>query len=350
MNSMPQVERDLKADAIYIELTKLPIANTVSLDPQRRIDYASNGQPIGIELLDVSGGVNISNLPRQDDISSLLRAKGIDIFSEPSLSGGLVPEQRTQAPPAVPAGTRLIALAGTTRTRWIIVGVLLFLIAAAIYLGVFFSLLEWVLIALGLVTVLVLVAGMSSLFYLERRRQRHDSVLQSYLDHMYELLLHERLRESEPNSESRQVARTQTLLVLQRLAPDYKALVVQFLYESGLLARNHPIVSLKGADLRRLDWPGARLVGVNLAGVDLRRARLNGADLTTANLHAACLDSAELVDAKLVLADLGQASLLGTDLRNAVLAGANLFDANLLKAANPPSIAKGGAWEGSTKA
>jgi uncharacterized protein YjbI with pentapeptide repeats len=45
------------------------------------------------------------------------------------------------------------------------------------------------------------------------------------------------------------VARARTLTVLPRLEGDRKARVVQFLYESGLIAKNRPIVAMSGADL-----------------------------------------------------------------------------------------------------
>ena len=65
-----------------------------------------------------------------------------------------------------------------------------------------------------------------------------------------------------------------------------KGSVVRFLYESGLIARNHPTLDLSGADLG-----GANLHGGRLKGANLMRANLSGADLEGADLHNAPLTS-----------------------------------------------------------
>jgi uncharacterized protein YjbI with pentapeptide repeats len=62
--------------------------------------------------------------------------------------------------------------------------------------------------------------------------------------------------------------------VLGRLDPMRKGSVLRFLYESGLIARNHPTLDLSGADLS-----GANLHGGRLKGANLMRANLSGADL-----------------------------------------------------------------------
>src|SRR5205807_2538226 len=63
------------------------------------------------------------------------------------------------------------------------------------------------------------------------------AALQDYIDKMSELLLHEKLRESLPESEARTVARVRTLTVLPRLDGERKGRVLQFLHESDLIDR-----------------------------------------------------------------------------------------------------------------
>ena len=41
---------DREADAIYISLAKAPYAYGKDLDKERRIDYAADGTPIGVEI------------------------------------------------------------------------------------------------------------------------------------------------------------------------------------------------------------------------------------------------------------------------------------------------------------
>ena len=70
---------DKEADAIYIRLSEEPYAYGEELDPQRRIDYATNGNPVGVELLCASSGVDLRNLPAQEVIADLLAKCRINV-------------------------------------------------------------------------------------------------------------------------------------------------------------------------------------------------------------------------------------------------------------------------------
>jgi uncharacterized protein YuzE len=70
------------ADAAYIYLREgVPITYAKNLDGSRLIDYADDGEPVGIELLDVSEGVVLDDLPQRDVIAALLEAQHIPIFA-----------------------------------------------------------------------------------------------------------------------------------------------------------------------------------------------------------------------------------------------------------------------------
>jgi uncharacterized protein YjbI with pentapeptide repeats len=86
--------------------------------------------------------------------------------------------------------------------------------------------------------------------------------------------------------------------------------VVQFLYESDLITKDHIVVDLMGA---------------NLAAANLTEANLKGA-----NLREAYLARANLMIAKLSEADLGDTELFGANLDRAELDGANLSEAVLM--------------------
>lgn len=64
---------DPEADAVYIRLRPggRP-ARTEHLDWERHIDYGEDGQPIGIEVLGISQGVDLSDLPEQEAVAHLL--------------------------------------------------------------------------------------------------------------------------------------------------------------------------------------------------------------------------------------------------------------------------------------
>src|SRR6266567_674205 len=145
---------------------------------------------------------------------------------------------------------------------------------------------------------------------------QREAALQDYIDSMSELLLEKHLREIisqiSQYENVRQIARVRTLTVLPRLDGRRKAIVLKFLYESGLIDKDKTIIYLSGADLSDAD----------LAGTDLTTADLTGAFLTRANLFFAILQGARLVGA----------NLSGANLVDALLSGADLSEANLSNA------------------
>jgi uncharacterized protein YjbI with pentapeptide repeats len=168
----------------------------------------------------------------------------------------------------------------------------------------------------------------------EQRTQ--DEALQAYLDQMSSMLIpntdQPSLYKARPGDSLSSVARARTLTVLPRLDGERKARVVQFLYEAGLIAKNHPTVAMRGADLREVnlrggDLRGAQLSEANLSNADLMEANLRGADLSRAILREADLSLAFLIAAILSRADLRGADLRGAQLSNADLRGADLTQA-----------------------
>ena len=177
--------------------------------------------------------------------------------------------------------------------------------------------------------------------------RQKETALQTYLDQMANLILHEELRtkEKETSVEVRQVALTQTLTALQRLDGRRRAIVVRFLYDLRLIDKDDPIVDLKGVvvdganqwfyilsnrgDAEALSMTGANLEEVDLRGVNLEKAGLGGVNLRNANLRGAYLWDAQLNGANLSGVDLRWANLGGADLRKAILHGAQVSHTNL---------------------
>ena len=73
-------KHDKIADAIYISLSNKTYAYGKDLDDERRVDYAADGTPIGVELLCVSRGVNLDGLPHVDEIAEAVEAEKIKIY------------------------------------------------------------------------------------------------------------------------------------------------------------------------------------------------------------------------------------------------------------------------------
>lgn len=78
---LPSLSYDIDADAIYVRLRDLPYAYGEDLDHERRIDYAVDGLPIGVELLCVSEGVNLDNLPDRASLARLLEVQHVKVFA-----------------------------------------------------------------------------------------------------------------------------------------------------------------------------------------------------------------------------------------------------------------------------
>ena len=76
-----KIEYDKRADAIYIYLSDAPYAYGKNLDHERRIDFAKDGTPIGVELLCVSMGVITDDLPNRAEIERMLEDKGIKLYA-----------------------------------------------------------------------------------------------------------------------------------------------------------------------------------------------------------------------------------------------------------------------------
>jgi Pentapeptide repeats (8 copies) len=147
-------------------------------------------------------------------------------------------------------------------------------------------------------------------------QRAHEAALQNYFEQVGALLIEQPLRRASPRDNLSTVVRAQTLALLEGLDPDRKRILLQFLYESGLIHKDKRVVSLLLADLSEANLSMTTLHSADLSGAILAEANLNHADLREANLTRAFLSSAFLC------ADLSEA-----DLRGAILNGADLFKA-----------------------
>jgi hypothetical protein len=126
----------------------------------------------------------------------------------------------------------------------------------------------------------------------EERQQ--EEALQTYLDHLSELLLEKNLGTAPSGSDVCELARARTLTTLSQVGGSRKGVMLQFLHESHLIDGDSPVVDLRGADLST----------ANLQGADLREACLSGTNLTGANLVGANLSGARLIGARVTPAQL----------------------------------------------
>lgn len=76
-----RLDYDREADAVYIWMRDAPYAYGEDLDAERRIDYGSDGIPVGVELLNVSAGVRLDDLPDHQTLARLLDRERFNIFA-----------------------------------------------------------------------------------------------------------------------------------------------------------------------------------------------------------------------------------------------------------------------------
>lgn len=167
--------------------------------------------------------------------------------------------------------------------------------------------------------------------------RQQEAALQAYLDRMADLLLKEKLGESE-SEKALNVARVRTLTVMRGLNATRNGIVLRFLHDIQLAGNmksylfvdaNLDRVNLEGVDLSETNLHTAKLEGANLQGAHLEAVNLRSANLKDANLQGAFLQGANLQGANLIRANLQGAYLRGAKMQGAFLDGANLNDANL---------------------
>lgn len=68
----PRLEYSEYADCAYVYLGEGDFARTRMLDDRRIIDLATDGSVIGVEFVDVSGGVDLEGIPERAVVAGLL--------------------------------------------------------------------------------------------------------------------------------------------------------------------------------------------------------------------------------------------------------------------------------------
>ena len=76
-------EHDPDADAIYVYLRDTRVVKTVAIDDFRNIDYDGEGRVVGVEFLDVGGGIDLHDVPFAHRVGQLISDLnlGIRVFA-----------------------------------------------------------------------------------------------------------------------------------------------------------------------------------------------------------------------------------------------------------------------------
>jgi hypothetical protein len=112
----------------------------------------------------------------------------------------------------------------------------------------------------------------------QQRELAQGTALQAYYEQIGKLLTEYDLRKTR-REEIRNLARGQTLTVLQEVDGNGKGSLLTFLHAAALIGAKNPAVALTGANLREANLPRANLQGANLLRANLLLANLSGAIL-----------------------------------------------------------------------
>ena len=73
-----KLELDRAADAAYVALSEDGFKKTRKLDQNRLLDLDESGAVVGIEFLNISGGVDLRDLPRRGELRKLFDERQIN--------------------------------------------------------------------------------------------------------------------------------------------------------------------------------------------------------------------------------------------------------------------------------
>jgi uncharacterized protein YuzE len=81
MNEMgfEPVVYDREADTLYVRLNEQDVSYTTPVDDLRLLDRAADGTLVGVEFIDVSGGIDLHDLPFGPQLEQLIGASGHDV-------------------------------------------------------------------------------------------------------------------------------------------------------------------------------------------------------------------------------------------------------------------------------
>lgn len=72
---------DQEADAVYVYFNQSPVARTDELSDAVAVDYDSSGQPVGVEFLTVSYGIDLERVPHRAEVAKLLEERHFKIYA-----------------------------------------------------------------------------------------------------------------------------------------------------------------------------------------------------------------------------------------------------------------------------
>ena len=170
--------------------------------------------------------------------------------------------------------------------------------------------------------------------------QQREIALQMFIDKMSIFV---RGREDTPlNQRERILSRTYTITTLRMLDGFRKGILIQFLFEAGLLnIQTENPLNLRWADFSNSQMDYLVLLFSNFRGCYMKNASMKNVFMRGSNLSRANLDCVNFQNAYLKMTDFSNSSLVEANLDNAVLSYANFYAADLNSAIFSNSFLEG---------
>lgn len=77
MTDTQHVTYDEDADALYVQLSDATVDHSTSVDDIRIIDYSDDGAVVGIEFVNASSGIALTELPLSRTVEQLIGESGL---------------------------------------------------------------------------------------------------------------------------------------------------------------------------------------------------------------------------------------------------------------------------------
>ena len=72
MSADAQVQVDVSAGALYVRLSESAVHETREFGDFRMVDYADDGAVVGVEFLQIAGGIDLGGLPEHRRLRAVL--------------------------------------------------------------------------------------------------------------------------------------------------------------------------------------------------------------------------------------------------------------------------------------
>ncbi len=72
---------DPEADAVYVYFAEREVAATEEISDSVAVDFDTSGQPVGVEFLNVSLGIDLGQIPHRAEVAKLLEDRRFKIYA-----------------------------------------------------------------------------------------------------------------------------------------------------------------------------------------------------------------------------------------------------------------------------